>query len=42
VSDFPSWRGLSWPSVFRKQMCAELGFRDEDLGSGMNRVVLDL
>lgn len=24
------------------QMCAELGFRDEDLGSGMKRVVLDL
>jgi acetyltransferase len=24
------------------QMCAELGFREEDLGSGMRRVVLDL
>lgn len=24
------------------QMCAELGFSDEDLGSGMRRVVLDL
>ncbi|HEY3222754.1 MAG TPA: GNAT family N-acetyltransferase, partial [Pseudolabrys sp.] len=24
------------------QMCAELGFRVEDLGSGMRRVVLDL
>jgi acetyltransferase len=24
------------------QMCAELGFREEDLGSGMKRVVLDL
>jgi acetyltransferase len=24
------------------QMCAELGFRNEDLGSGMRRVVLDL
>jgi hypothetical protein len=24
------------------QMCAELGFREEDLGSGMKRVVIDL
>jgi acetyltransferase len=24
------------------QMCAELGFREEDIGSGMKRVVLDL
>ncbi|HEV2714506.1 MAG TPA: GNAT family N-acetyltransferase, partial [Terriglobales bacterium] len=24
------------------QMCAELGFREEDIGSGMRRVVLDL
>jgi len=24
------------------QMCAELGFREEDLGSGMRRLVLDL
>jgi hypothetical protein len=24
------------------QMCAELGFRDEDIGSGLRRVVLDL
>jgi acetyltransferase len=24
------------------QMCAELGFREQDLGSGMRRVVLDL
>jgi acetyltransferase len=24
------------------QMCAELGFNEEDLGSGLRRVVLDL
>jgi acetyltransferase len=24
------------------QMCAELGFRDEDIGSGIKRVILDL
>jgi acetyltransferase len=24
------------------QMCAELGFRDEDIGSGITRVILDL
>jgi hypothetical protein len=24
------------------QMCAELGFNEEDMGSGMRRVVLDL